>query len=70
MQRKPPNYSENFADGVTEMFKPTAHLENQLIMPGDFFLPFGGKLDEENRWVQLARLVPWAEAEKKYGQYF
>lgn len=52
------------------MFKPTAHLENQLIMPGDFFLPFGGKLDEDNRWVQLARLVPWAEAEKKYGQFF
>lgn len=52
------------------MYKPTAHLENQLILPGDFFLPFGGKLDEENRWVQLARLVPWAEAEKKYGQFF
>lgn len=52
------------------MFKPTAHLENQLIMPGDFFLPFGGKLNEENRWVQLARLVPWVEAEKKYGQFF
>lgn len=53
-----------------KVFKPTAHLDNQLIMPGDFFLPFGGKLDEENRWVQLARLVPWAEAEKKYGQFF
>lgn len=52
------------------MFKPTTHLENQLILPGDFFLPFGGKLDEENRWVQLARLVPWSEAEKKYGSYF
>lgn len=52
------------------MFKPTAHLDNQLILPGDFFLPFGGKLDEDNRWVQLARLVPWAEAEKKYGQFF
>lgn len=52
------------------MFKPTAHLENQLILPGDFFLPFGGKLDEENRWVQLARLVPWTEAEKKYGPFF
>jgi len=52
------------------MFKPTAHLDNQLILPGDFFLPFGGKLDEDNRWVQLARLVPWAEAEKKYGQCF
>lgn len=52
------------------MFKPTAHLDNQLILPGDFFLPFGGKLDEDNRWVQLARLAPWAEAEKTYGQFF
>lgn len=42
----------------------------QMILPGDFFLPFGGKLDEENRWVQLAKLVPWATAEQKYGQFF
>ena len=52
------------------MYKPTAHLENQLLLPGDFFLPFGGKLDEQNRWVQLARLVPWAKAEEQYGSYF
>ncbi|MFE9277887.1 MULTISPECIES: IS5 family transposase [Paenibacillaceae] len=52
------------------MFKPTAHLDNQLILPGDFFLPFGGKLDEKNRWVQLAQLVPWAAAEQKYGRFF
>lgn len=52
------------------MFKPTAHLENQLILPDDFFLPFGGKLDKENRWVKLAQLVPWAAAEKKYGRFF
>jgi IS5 family transposase len=52
------------------MYKPTAHLENQLILPGDFFLPFGGKLDEENRWVKLAALVPWAHAEKHYGAFF
>lgn len=52
------------------MFKPTAHLENQMILPDAFFLPFGGKLDKENRWVQLAQLVPWAEAEKTYGKFF
>jgi len=52
------------------VFKPTVHLENQMILPDDFFLPFGGKLDKENRWVQLARLVPWAVAEKNYGQFF
>ena len=52
------------------MFKTTAHLDNQLILPGDFFLPFGGKLDEGNRWVQLAQLVSWAAAEQKYGRVF
>jgi len=52
------------------VFKPTEHLKNQMILPGDFFLPFGGKLDDKNRWVQLAQLVPWEYAEKKYGQFF
>ncbi|MGG1614868.1 IS5 family transposase [Paenibacillus sp. FSL K6-2441] len=52
------------------MYKPTAHLENQMILPDDFFLPFGGKLDKENRWVQLAGLIPWAHAEKNYGKFF
>jgi IS5 family transposase len=53
-----------------KMYKPTTHLENQLILPDDFFLPFGGKLDKENRWVKLAALVPWAHAEKNYGAFF
>lgn len=25
----------------------------------DFYLPFGGKLDADNRWVKLASIVPW-----------
>ncbi|SFU40903.1 hypothetical protein SAMN05421543_1711, partial [Alicyclobacillus macrosporangiidus] len=32
--------------------------ENQLILPGDFFLPFCGKLNEDNRWVKLAQVIP------------
>ena len=24
------------------------------------FLPFGGTLEQTNRWVRLAQLVPWA----------
>jgi len=52
------------------VYKPTAHLENQMILPDDFFLPFGGELDKENRWVQLAGLIPWAHAEKNYGKFF
>lgn len=44
--------------------------QNQMSLPGDFFLPFGGKLDEENRWVKLAGLVPWHKVEAEYSQQF
>lgn len=37
----------------------------QLEFP-DFYLPFSGQLDPENRWVKLAELVPWELAEKVY----
>jgi hypothetical protein len=36
----------------------------------DFFLPFGGKLAEDNRWVILAQLIPWTEFESEYAQNF
>jgi len=32
----------------------------------DFYLPFSGHLDPENRWVALARLVPWELAEEPF----
>jgi hypothetical protein len=44
--------------------------ENQLILPDDFFLPFGGTLNKENRWVILANLIPWWKAEEKYAKPF
>lgn len=52
------------------MYEFLSHRENQLLLPDDFFLPFGGKLNKENRWVKLAQLVPWAYAEKKYAKSF
>lgn len=42
------------------------HNERQMIMPDEFFLPFGGKLDSENRWVVLANLIPWDKVEDIY----
>jgi transposase, IS5 family len=36
----------------------------------EFLLPFGGQLDESNRWVRLAKLVPWEVAEKAYAASF
>lgn len=39
----------------------------QLEFP-DFYLPFSGHLDPENRWITLARLVPWQLAEAIYHE--
>lgn len=36
----------------------------------NFHLPFGGKLDPQNRWVKLAELIPWHVAEKMYAMNF
>jgi transposase, IS5 family len=36
----------------------------------NFYLPFGGHLNQRNRWVQLSRLIPWKEFEEKYSDNF
>ncbi len=36
----------------------------------EFELPNGYKLAEDNRWVSLAQLIPWAEFEQEYAQNF
>jgi hypothetical protein len=33
----------------------------------DFILPFGGKLSGDNRWIKLAKLIPWNELEDYYA---
>ncbi|HVI39107.1 MAG TPA: transposase, partial [Anaerovoracaceae bacterium] len=39
-------------------------------MSDDFFLPFGGKLNKENRWVKLEALIPWWDLEDRYAKSF
>ena len=34
----------------------------------DFILPFGGTLDAENRWIQLAKMMPWEYIEDMYAE--
>jgi len=36
----------------------------------DFYLPFGGKLRSDNRWVVKAKLIPWDEFEESYSKNF
>ena len=40
------------------------HDQNQI----EFFLPFGGKLKADNRWVKLSNLIPWANFEQQYSK--
>ena len=35
-----------------------------------FYLPFGGHLRGDNRWVILAEQIPWSHIEQAYGDLF
>ncbi len=43
------------------------HDQKQLEFE-NFHLPFGGKLRSDNRWVRLAKLIPWTEFEISYAK--
>jgi Transposase domain (DUF772) len=49
------------------MYKKVEQLETESE---NFELPFGGKLAEDNRWVIMAKLIPWAEVEEEYAKKF
>ena len=36
----------------------------------DFYLPFGGNLRGDNRWVILAKQIPWQKIEDEYSAHF
>ena len=36
----------------------------------DFYLPLGGKLSSDNRWVKLSELILWEEIEVQYAVQF
>ena len=41
--------------------------KEQLSMD-EFFMPFGGRLMKDNRWVRLAEMMPWEHIEEIYAQ--
>ncbi|WP_251672118.1 MULTISPECIES: IS5 family transposase, partial [unclassified Sporosarcina] len=44
------------------------HNANQMILPHEFFLPFEGHLNPDNRWVRMASVIPWSDLEGTYLQ--
>lgn len=47
------------------MYKKTPETD-QLVF--EFYLPFGGKLDPDNRWVILSGQIPWEYVEDRYKE--
>jgi len=52
------------------LYKNREKEHTQMILPHEFFLPFGGHLNSENRWVKLALIIPWFEIERRYRKNF
>ena len=50
-----------------EMYKTTNKAQEKAE---NFGLPFGGKLSQENRWIKLAKLIPWSDFESEYASQF
>jgi len=44
-------------------------VENQYYLE-EFILPFEGKLRADNRWVKLAKIIPWESIEERYANLF
>jgi hypothetical protein len=53
--------------GVSEMYKKR---DRGQMTIADFIPPFGGKLDAENRWVKMAKIMPWDMIEDAYAKSF
>jgi transposase, IS5 family len=43
---------------------------NDQLSIDDFMLPFEGKLKADNRWVQMAKIIPWNRIENDYAKLF
>jgi IS5 family transposase len=62
-----PSKPVHFPSEIRGMYKPKDR-DTYVLFPELF--PFGGKLDERNRWLRISELIPWAELEGEYLKYF
>ncbi len=47
------------------MYRPE---DREQLFIEDFYLPFGGKLRKDNRWVRIGEIIPWTYIEEIYAQ--
>ena len=43
-------------------------INSDQVYIDDFFLPFGGKLRKDNRWVRMAAMMPWEYIDEVYAR--
>ena len=67
MQRFYPNRRKNLAHGGMTMY---CKKNNQQVNVYDFILPFGGHLNEDNRWVKLRQAIDWDVIDEEYSKNF
>jgi transposase, IS5 family len=60
-------FTRNLGQEMYSHRKKTLQTELSLF---EFKHPFGTALDQSNRWVRLASLVPWDELEGDYSRHF
>ena len=44
--------------------------QNSIETPENLKNLFGGQLDEENRWIEMSKMIPWKEYEEEYAKNF
>ena len=53
--------------GKNAMYKKKKRNQEYLFQE---LMPFGGQLDQENRWLKIRKMIPWEDLEEKYRGYF
>jgi len=62
-----PSKTVHFRREIRGMYKPKDR-QTHVLFPELF--PFGGALDERNRWLRILELIPWQELEYEYLKSF
>jgi transposase, IS5 family len=67
VRQKTVKWLKILTSGLIVMYRKENLVPNPLE---NFELPWDGKLAEDNRWVRMAKLIPWSEFEEEYAQNF
>ncbi|UJL33628.1 hypothetical protein C6N34_016540 [Cylindrospermopsis raciborskii Cr2010] len=67
MQEKGVKWVKTLAPNYIEIYRKQ---KQQDTTPEDFELSLEGKIAPDNRWVILAKIIPWSQFEAEYAAIF